>query len=147
MKMEANEEGPSGGGAKLRVQMGSRLLPLSLVLGAAFADLAGAHQPAGLVLLIAIPCAAGAAFVAVSDLLEGRPAVVRTFTTVGALVCCLVASAVRHGAPAGAAVPALALSAVVAACVLYAVPVLLWVLQPVSLRPAPHGVRGAVTGL
>ena len=140
--MEANEEGPSGGGAKLRVQMGSRLLPLSLVLGAAFADLAGIHPLAGLVLLIAIPCAAGAAFVAVSDLLEGRPAVVRTFTTVGALVCCLVASAVRHGAPAGAAVPALALSAVVAAVVLYAIPVLLWVLQPVSLRPVPRPVTG-----
>ena len=116
--------------------MGSRLLPLSLVLGVVLADLAGAHPLAGLVLLIAIPCAAGAAVVAVSDLLEGRPAVVRTFTTVGALVCCIVGSAVRHGAPAGAAVPALALSAVVAAAILYAVPVVLWVLQPVSLRPA-----------
>jgi hypothetical protein len=112
------------------------------VLGAASTDAAGAHQLAGLVLLVAIPCAAGAAFVAVSDLLEGRPALVRTITTVGALVCCLVASAVRHGAPAGAAVPALALSAVVAAVVLYAVPILLWVLQPVSLRPAAHAVSG-----
>jgi hypothetical protein len=129
--------------------MGSRLLPLSLVLGVVLTDLVGAHQLAALVLLVAIPCAAGAAFVAVSDLLEGRPALVRTVTTIGALVCCLLASAVRHGAPAGAAVPALALSAVVAAVVLYAIPVVLWVLQPVSLRPAaPHaGVRGAVTGL
>jgi hypothetical protein len=120
--------------------MGSRLLPLSLVLGAALTDVAGAHQLAGLVLLVAIPCAAGAAFVAVSDLLEGRPAFVRALSTVGALVCCLVASAVRHGAPAGAAVPALALSAVVAAAVLYTVPAVLWVLQPVSLRPTPSGI-------
>jgi hypothetical protein len=120
--------------------MGSRLLPLSLVLGAALADAAGAHELAALVLLVAIPCAAGAAFVAVSDLLEGRPALVRTLTTVGALVCCLVASAVRHSAPAGSAVPALALSAVVAAAVLYAVPVVFWVLQPVSLRPTPSGI-------
>ena len=133
---EANEEGPSDGGAKLGVQMGSRLLPLSLVLGVVLADLGGAHSLAALVLLVAIPCAAGAAFVAVSDLLEGRPALVRSCTTVGALVCCVVGSAVRHGAPAGAAVPALALSAVVAALVLYVVPVVLWVLQPVSLRPA-----------
>jgi hypothetical protein len=122
--------------------MGSRLLPLTLVLGVVLGDLAGAHQLAGLALLAAIPCAAGAAFVAVSDLLEGRPALVRAVTTVGALVCCLVGSAVRHGAPAGAAVPALALSAVVAALVLYAVPVLFWVLQPVSLRPAPRAVTG-----
>ena len=138
--MEANAEGPSGEGAKLYVQMGSRLLPLSLVLGVALADLAGAHALAGLVLLVAIPCAAGAAFVAVSDLLEGRPALVRSVTTIGALLCCLVGSAVRHGAPAGAAVPALALSAVVAALVLYVVPVVLWVLQPVSLRPAQQAV-------
>jgi len=116
--------------------MGSRLLPLSLVLGAAPADVAGAHQLAGLVLLVAIPCAAGAAFGAVCDLLVGRPALVRTVTTVGALGCCLVGSAVRHGAPTGAAGPARALSAGVAAVVLYAIPVLLWVLQPVPLRPA-----------
>jgi hypothetical protein len=113
--------------------MGSRLLPLLLALGASLADLGGRHQLAGVLVLLAIPCAAAAAFLAISDVLEGRPALVRALTTTPALLLFLVGSAVRHGAPAGAHVPAAAVSAVVAAGVLYLVPVLLWVLQPVQL--------------
>jgi hypothetical protein len=116
--------------------MGSRLFPLLLAIAASLADAGGVHRLAGLLVLVAIPCAAAAAFVAISDALEGRPALVRAVTSGLALLCFLVGSAVRHGAPAGAHIPALALSAVVAAAILYLVPVLVWVLQPVQLRPA-----------
>ena len=118
--------------------MGSRLLPLSLALGAALADAAGAHQVGGLLLLVAVPCGLAAAVVSISDVLEGRRAWLRACTSAGGLVLLLVGSAVRHGAPAGGAVPAVALSAVIAAAILYLLPVLFWVLQPVSLRPAPR---------
>jgi hypothetical protein len=122
--------------------MGSRLLPLGLALGASLADAGGVHRLGGLLVLLAIPCAAAAAFVAISDALEGRPALVRAVTSTLALLLFLVGSAVRHDAPAGAHVPAVAFSAVVAAGILYLLPVLFWVLQPVQLRPA-RGVTPA----
>jgi len=117
--------------------MSSRLLPLSLALCAALADLAGAHTLGGLLVLLAIPCAAAAAFVAAGDVLEGRRAWGRALTSVPALALLVVGSAVRHAAPAGAAIPAVALSAVIAAAILYVVPVLFWVLQPVVPAPRP----------
>lgn len=112
--------------------MGSRLLPLCLALGATLADSTGAHHLAVWLVLGAVPCAAAAAFVAAGDVLEGRPGWVRAITTGGALVLLLVASAVRHGAPVGGAVPAVALSAAIGAAVLYLVPVVFWLLQPAS---------------
>jgi hypothetical protein len=116
--------------------MGSRLLPLSLVLGATLADAVGVHRIALWLVLLAIPCGAAAAFLAVSDLLDGKRAWARTLTTSGSLILLLVASAVRHNAAVGHAVPALAVSAAIAAAMLYLLPALFWVLQPVSLRPA-----------
>jgi hypothetical protein len=116
--------------------MGSRLLPLSLVLGATLADALGLHRMAVWLVLLAIPGAAAAAFLAVGDLLDRQRAWTRAVTTSGSLVLLLVASAVRHGAPVGHGVPALALSAAIGAAVLYSLPALFWVLQPVSLRPA-----------
>jgi hypothetical protein len=116
--------------------MGSRLLPLSLVLGATLADAVGLHRMALWLVLLAIPGAAAAAFLAVGDLLDRRRAWTRALTTSGSLVLLLVASAVRHGAPVGHGVPALALSAAIGAAVLYLLPALFWVLQPVSLRSA-----------
>ena len=125
--------------------MGSRLFPLCLALGATLADTAGAHRLAVLLLFVAIPCAAAAACVAAGDLLEGRPAWVRAITTGGALILLVVASAVRHGAPVGAAVPAVALSAAIGAAILYLLPVLLWVLQPASSSTSdlPREWRGS----
>ena len=111
--------------------MGSRLFPLCLALGATLADSVGAHQVGGWLVLLAIPCAAAAAVLAI-----GERAWLRTGTSGGALVLFVLASAVRHGAPVGAAVPALAVSAVVAAGVAYLLPLLVWVLQPAPLRPA-----------
>jgi hypothetical protein len=116
--------------------MGSRLLPLSLALGAILGDTLGLHRIALWLVLLAIPCAAAAAFLAVGDLLQGKRAWTRAVTTSGSLALLLVASAVRHSAPVGHAVPVLALSAAIAAAVVYLLPALLWVLQPVALRPA-----------
>jgi predicted membrane channel-forming protein YqfA (hemolysin III family) len=114
------------------------LLPLLLVLGATAADTAAQHRLATWLVLAAVPCAAAAAVVAVGDVLEGRPALVRALTTCGALVLLLLGSAVRQAAPVASALPAVAFSAVVAAAVLYLVPVVLWVLQPTALpRPRP----------
>ena len=118
--------------------MGSRLLPLCLALGATLADTAGAHHLALWLVLAAVPCAAAAAFLAVGEAFEGKPAVLRSLTTTGSLALLLVASAVRQGAPVGHAVPALAVSAAIGAAVLYLLPALFWVLQPVSLRPTPQ---------
>jgi hypothetical protein len=111
--------------------MGSRLLPLSLALGAILFDTAGAHRIGGLVLLAAIPFALAAVCEAVAT--GGR---VRATLNGVSLVLLVVASAVRHAAPVGGHVPPAALSAVIAAAIVYLVPVLFWVLQPVSLRPA-----------
>jgi hypothetical protein len=117
--------------------MGSRLFPLLLALGATAADTAGAHRPATWLVLAAVPCAAAAAITAAGDVLEGRPALVRSVTTGGALVFLLLGSAVRQAAPVAGGLPAIAFSAVVAAAVLYLVPAVLWVLQPSAL-PRPR---------
>jgi hypothetical protein len=111
--------------------MGSRLLPLSLALGVILADAAGVHRIAALVLLLSIPCA----LAAVCESVAAR-GWVRSALNSGSLVLLVVASAVRHAAPVGGHVAPAALSAVIAAAILYLLPVLFWVLQPVSLRPA-----------
>src|SRR5438067_3812973 len=77
--------------------MGSRLLPLSLALGAALADAGGVHRLGFWLLLLAVPAAAAAAFVGVGDVLEGKSAWIRGGTTTLALALLLVASAVRSG--------------------------------------------------
>jgi hypothetical protein len=105
--------------------MGSRLLPLSLALGATLADTVGAHEAARLLVLLAIPCGLAVVCIAVGDRIWGR-----TVLTSSALVLLLVGSAVRHAAPVGAHVPPLAISAVIGAALLYVVPVLGWVLRP-----------------
>jgi predicted membrane channel-forming protein YqfA (hemolysin III family) len=105
--------------------MGSRLLPLSLALGTTVADTTGAHGLAVLLLLLAIPCALAVVCIAVGDRAWGR-----TVLGSAALLLLLGGSAVRHAAPVGSHVPAVAVSAVIGAAILYVVPVLGWVLQP-----------------
>lgn len=114
--------------------MGSRLLPLSFALGAVLADAAGAHRLGFWLVLLAIPAAAGAAFVGVGDVLEGKSAWLRGGSTVLALALLLLGSAVREGAPVGNGVPALAISAALGAALLYALPALFWVLDPLVPR-------------
>jgi hypothetical protein len=112
--------------------MGSRVLPLTLAVAALLADAGGAHGLAFYLVLLAIPGAAAAAFLGAGDAFDGG-AWLRGVTTTLALALLVLGSAVREGAPHGAAVPALATSAVVAAVIAYVLPALVWVLEP--LRP------------
>jgi hypothetical protein len=116
--------------------MGSRLLPLVLATAALAAGAADLRQPALYLGLLAVPAAAAAAFVAISDALEGRRALLRAVTNGLALTLLVAASAVRENAPHGAAVPPFVSYALAGALVAYLVPVVVWVLEP--LRP-PFG--------
>ena len=121
------------------------LIAPALALAALLADAAGGHGLAFWLVLLALPVAATAAFVAVSDALDQGPrlpAVTGSF----ALVLLVLGSAVREGAPRGASVPTLAVSAVVMALVCYGVPGLAWLFsEPLrSLRtagPRPRASR------
>ncbi|HYQ11592.1 MAG TPA: hypothetical protein VEP92_10610 [Gaiellaceae bacterium] len=123
--------------------MGSRLLPLVLATAALAA---GASGLAGLALwlgLLAVPVSAAAAFVAVSDVLEGRPALLRAATSGTALALLILASAVRENAAIGSAPSPLATWALLLGLLAYAVPAVAWILAPlrVSRRPQPHRRR------
>jgi HAMP domain-containing protein len=113
--------------------MGSRLLPLALVAGALLADGAGAYQASYYLVLLAVPAAAAPAFLAVSDVMEGKDAWLRGIAAVTALGMLLLGAAARAHAPVGAAVPALAVSTLVAALAVYSLPLVGWLLEP--LRP------------
>lgn len=117
--------------------MGSRLLPLVLALAALAADVTSHDRLASYVVLFAVVGAAAAAFVGVGSLLEGRGSIVHAVTTVLALVLLLTGSVVRAGAPVGAHVPTLAVSTLVLAALVYAVPLLGWLLEPLVPRPKP----------
>ena len=125
--------------------MGSRLLPLALATAALAAGAAGLG---GLVLwlgLLVVPAAAAAAFVAISDTLEGRPALLSAVTSGVALVLVVVASAARQNAPTGGAASPLATWALVLALLAYAVPLVAWVLEPMRMprRTRPQRLRPA----
>jgi hypothetical protein len=110
---------------------------------AAFA--AGTAGLGGLALwlgLLAVPAAAGAAFVSVSDALEGRPALLRAATSGFALALLVLGCAVRSNAATGAATPRLATWALLAAILSYSAPVVVWLLEPVRVsRPRPERRR------
>ena len=126
--------------------MGSRLLPFLLVTGALLADGGSAHRAAYYLTLLAVPAAAAAAFVGISDVLEGKPALARGVSASLSLLLLVTGCAARAGAAEGAAVPAIAVSAAVAAIVVYAVPVVGWLFEPVRpqrRQAAPERVRRA----
>ena len=110
--------------------MGSPLPPLVLAVSAALADGAGAHRAAFYLVLLAIPFAAGAALAAAGDLADGSRAGLRTSCTAVALAFLVLSSAVRSNAPVGGAVPALALSALLACVAAYVMLGLLWAAWP-----------------
>src|SRR3954467_11631027 len=129
--------------------MGSRLLPLSLALGAFTADAAGFHHIASYLVLLAVVGAAAAAlvragggapggggaapaFVGGGEWLEGKGGLVRAGSTTLALVLLLLGSAVRSVAPEGAHVPAFAVSTLVLAALVYALPLVSWLVEPVA---------------
>ena len=118
--------------------MGSRLLPLVLATAAL---LAGAVGLGGLALwlgLATVPAAAAAAFVAVSDVLEGRPSLLRATTGGLALALVVLGSAVRENAPAGSSPSPLATWALLFALFAYGVPLVVWLFEPVRV---PRRVR------
>jgi hypothetical protein len=116
--------------------MGSRLLPLSVAIGVLLADATGLHNVAFYLVLLAVVGAAAAAFVGVGDLLEGTGGLVRAGTTGLALALLVLGSAVRANATVGGHVPTVAVSAVVAAVLVYSLPALGWLLEPLAPRPA-----------
>jgi hypothetical protein len=98
---------------------------------------AGSFDLEGLALwlgLCAIPAAAAVAFVAVSDLLEGKAALVGAVTSSLALAFIVLESAVRSNAAVGSAAPPLATWALLAALFAYAVPTVAWVFEPVKVK-------------
>jgi hypothetical protein len=125
-------------------QMGSRLLPLVLALATLAAAGAGLPALALWLGLALVPAAASSAFLAVSDVLEGRPATLRAVTTGLALALAVLASAARENTPAGASAPSLATYAIVLALLAYAVPAVLWVLEPVRVPQSSRESRRPV---
>jgi hypothetical protein len=113
--------------------VGSRLLPLVLATAALTAEAVGFGGFAGWLGLLTVPAAAAAAFVAVSDTLEGRPALLRAVTAVVALALVVVASAARENAPTGAGASPLATWGLVLAMLVYSVPLVAWVLEPMRV--------------
>jgi hypothetical protein len=124
--------------------MGSRLSPVSLALATLAAGALGLQQFASLLGFLAVAAAAGVSFVAISDMLESRPARLRAFTCAFSLVLLVAASADRFGAPRGAPTPHFATPAIVAALVVYAVPLVAWVLEPLVTRPRTKRSRTRV---
>jgi hypothetical protein len=124
--------------------MGSRLMPVSLALATLAAGALGLRQFALLLGFVGVAAAAGASFVAISDMLESRPARLRAFTCAFSLVLLVAASADRFGAPRGAPTPHFATRAIIAALVVYAVPLIAWVLEPLVTRPRTNRSRTRV---
>jgi hypothetical protein len=118
--------------------VGSRLLPLVLATAALAAGASGLEGLALWLGLLTVPMAAAAAFVAVSDAIEGRPARLRAVTSGISLAFVVLASAVRENAATGAAVSPLATWALALALLAYAVPAVVWVLEPVGV---PRGTQ------
>jgi hypothetical protein len=112
------------------------LLPLALVAGALLADGIGLHRAASYLVLLAVPAAAAAAFVAVADVMEGKDAWLRAIATGSALAILVLGAAVRENAAEGAGIPALAVSTLVAVLLVYSLRVLGWLLAPLRPRQA-----------
>jgi hypothetical protein len=113
--------------------VGSRLLPLVLATAALAAGTAGLGGLALWLGLLTVPAAAGAAFVAVSDTLEGRPALLSAVTSGVALALVVVASASRENVPTGGAVSPLATWGLAFALLAYGIPFVAWVLEPMRV--------------
>jgi len=124
--------------------MGSRLLAPGIALSALLADAAGLHGIALWLVLLALPAAAAAAFAGLGDMLaEDGPRLVGATATL-ALALIVLGSAVRENAPRGGAVPALAVSAVVAALICYTIPGVAWLLEPLlPVRTATRTPRAS----
>jgi len=110
--------------------LGSRLLPLVLATAALAAGSGGLGTLALWLGLLTVLAAAAAAFAAVSDVMEGHPSHLRAVTSSLALTLAVVASAARANAPTAAAASPIATWGLFLALLAYAVPLVVWVLQP-----------------
>lgn len=115
------------------MEVGSRLLPLVLAAAALAAGQLGLGGLALWLGLLLVVAAAAAAFVAVSEVLEGRPALLAAVTSGVALAFVVLASASRSSAPTGTSAGPLATWALVLALLAYGVPLVAWVLEPVRM--------------
>jgi hypothetical protein len=113
--------------------LGSRLLPLALATAALAAGAEGLDGFALWLGLLAVPAAAATAFVAVSNVLEGRAARLPAVSSGLALALVVLASAARGNAVTGAAAPPLATWALVLALLAYTIPLVAWVLKPARM--------------
>jgi hypothetical protein len=113
--------------------VGSRLLPLVLATAALAAGTGGLGGLALWLGLLAVPAAAAAAFVAISDTLEGRPALLRAVTGGAALALVVLASAARQNAPTGSGASPLVTGALVLALLAYGIPLVVWMLEPMRV--------------
>ncbi|MDE3190223.1 MAG: hypothetical protein KGL94_05310 [Acidobacteriota bacterium] len=115
-----------------------------IALSAVLADAGGAHGLAAWLVLLALPVAAAAAFLAISDALAGTAHRLPAVTGSLALALLVLGSAVRQAAPRGH-VPALAVSTIVVALACYALPAAVWLLsEPVrSVRTAAPRPRAS----
>jgi len=113
--------------------VGSRLLPLVLATAALAAGTGGFGELALWLGLLTVPAAAGAAFVSISDTLEGRPALLRAVTGSVALALVVLASAARQNAPTGASTSPLATWSLVLALLAYGIPFVVWMLEPMRV--------------
>jgi hypothetical protein len=122
------------------LDVGSRVLPLTLAMAALAAGSVGLGGLAFWLGLLAIPAAAAAAFVAASDTLEGRPTLLRAVTSGFSLALLVLACAARSNAVSGT--PRLATWALFLALLSYSVPAVAWMLEPVKVtRTRPERRR------
>jgi len=99
--------------------MARRFLPAALVFAALVLDLGGSHGAASAVLFIAIPAAFVLALDCYGDALESRCTLARPVLAALSLLLLVLSAALRSPAVVGG-VPALAVSALVLALMLYA---------------------------
>jgi hypothetical protein len=124
--------------------MRPRLLASGIALAAILSDAGGVHGLAFWLVLAAVPAAAWVSFLGLSDALAGDARWLPAVSGTIALLLLVLGSAVRESAAHGSAVPALAVSTVVAALVCYALPGFVWLLEPLrSLRTAAPRPRAS----
>jgi hypothetical protein len=98
-----------------------RAIPVGLVVAAAAADGAGAHELAFYALLLAVPASAVVALDSFGELLDGARAHLHALLWTIVLALIVVGAAVRAPAVTEGAVPALARSALLACLVIFCV--------------------------
>jgi len=101
--------------------MGRRAIPVGLVVAAAAADGAGAHELAFYALLLAVPAAAVVALDTFGELLDGAQDHLHALLWTVVLALIVAGAAVRAPAITEGAVPTLARSALLACLVIFCV--------------------------